>query len=512
MAIYPRFDNSTNIATPNTPAAPTDPSGPQIEAAGQAITKGALQSKEIWQKRQDLIDEAQVTDRYLNVVGDLEMHAENMQKPEVALPVNGQGGARQYMEKVLSDAQPEWYKGLSPRAQKHLQHKLAPKILEYKIGAARAENRALGDFSEAQGVRLKEAFIDRFSRGVATNEKGEIVDDDGAKSEEFSFLSGHIDEQVRLGYKKMAEGEKEKEAALTTASYYRANKLVQSESEADLVQYQKTWQQENEQAGSTYLRRVDANKRDDLNRTAHIRQTEMREKQEREAKKKLTEESNAFSSRVIRSFNSQDPKDRMSDAQIQQGLTAYESVMPHETVTSLLKLKDESWRAGGVTDPDTFHRVRIDILAGEKPVTTNQILRNVPDKLSAKDAEALIQLNDKQMAEPGVEKTAFYKAGKEQLKLRILGNATMLPGMEWMIKPADATKYSDALYQFNQYARKAFQKGEGVEDLEAYARKLADSLKAPKPGEDNGAAKQPGDNPQPQKKTEKAGAKPAYAR
>lgn len=87
----------------------------------------------------------------------------------------------------------------------------------------------------------------------------------------------------------------------------------------------------------------------------------------------------------------------------------------------------------------------------------------------------------------------------------------MLPGMEWMIKPQDATKYSDALFQFNQYARKAFQKGEGVEDLEAYARKLADSLKKPEREGDSGSSVQPGDKPQPQKKPEKTGRKPSYA-
>jgi len=511
MPIYPVAQNSTQIATPNTPAPPVDPAGKQIEAMGNTITETSIRMKDAANKRQDFIDDTMVSERYMDAVSDMEQAHEDAQKPEIALPVGGKGGAKKYMDDAITKRQPEWMKDLSPRAQRHLERKLAPKMLEYKIGASRTENRALGDFRESQYVRYEKEFIDQFSRGNATNEKGQVVDTDARDTEEFKALSQYIDADVRMGYKTMTQGEQAKEAAITKASYFRAHKLVNSESEADLVQYQKLYQKEQEDNGSTFLKNIDPGKRDEMNRTSHIRQTEIREKGEALAKKKLTEEANVFSSRMIRSFNSQDPKDRLSDSQIEAGLQAYETVMPHETVRSLLKMRDEESRNGGRTDWDTYHQLKIDILNGEKSVSNQRIMST--GKIASKEVEELIKLNERQVAEPGVEKSPFYKEGKEHIRTLVGGIA--LPGMEWMMKPQDRARYSEALFTFNQYARKVFNEGdqEKLSKLPSYARELAEQLKKVHP--DDSAVMQEGDTPKSPdkpKKSESKGSKPSWAK
>lgn len=511
MPIYPISTPSTNIAVPNTPAPPTDPAGKQIEGLGNAVTEAAIRVKDAANKRQDFIDDTMVSDRYMTAVGDMAQAQEDAQKPEVALPINGQGGAKKYMEKAITDRQPQWMKDLSPRAQRHLERKLAPKILEYKIGAARTENRALGDFRESQYTRMEKEFIDQFSRGNAVNEKGQVTDSDGRDTEEFKALAEYIDADVRMGYKSMTQGEQAKDAALTKAAYYRAHRLVNSESEADLIQYQKLWQKESEDNGSTFLKNVDPDKRDAMNRTSHIRQTEMRTKAEEDAKKKLKEEANVFSSRMIRSFNSKDVADRLSDSQIEAGLAAYETVMPHDTVSSLLKMRDEASKNGGITDWDTYHRMKIDILSGDKSISNDRIIGT--GKLASKEVEELIKLNERIVSEPGVEKTPFYKEGKEHI--RTLVGGISLPGMEWMMKPQDRARYSEALYLFNQHARKVFNEGDqkAIAELPSFARTLAEGLKKAVP--DDSTVMQPGDTPQspdkPKKDSSKS-SKPSWAK
>lgn len=511
MPIYPIAQNDTRIATPNTPAPPTDPTGKQLEGLGNATTEAAIRIKDAANKRQDFIDDTMVSDRYMTAVGDMAQAAEDAQKPEVALPINGQGGAKKYMDKAITDRQPQWMKDLSPRAQRHLERKLAPKMLEYKIGAAKTENRALGDFRESQYTRMEKEFVDQFSRGNAVNEKGQVVDSDGRDTEEFKALSEYIDADVRMGYKTMTQGEQAKDAAITKAAYYRAHRLVNSESEADLIQYQKLWQKENESDGSTFLKNVDAGKRDEMNRTSHIRQVEMRDRAETQAKKKLTEESHTFASKMIRSFNSKDPADRLSDSQIEQGLDAYSTVIPPETVRSLLKMRDESYRDGGVTDWDTYHQLKIDILSGDKSISNSRIMST--GKVASKEVEELIKLNERIVAEPGVEKTPFYKEGKEHIRTLVGGIA--LPGMEWMMKPQDRARYSEALFTFNQHARKVFNEGDqkAIAELPSFARSLAEGLKKAKP--DDSTVMQEGDNPQPQKPVKKdtsQKSKPSWAK
>lgn len=498
MPVFPRYQGSVGVQTPNTPAAPEDPTGQQVYRMGRQIEQTNLQVKEALDRRQEFKDETLATQRYMDAVTDLEGVSEELDKPENAL------NAKEYFDQALNERRPKWYEGLSGGAQLKLERKLFPKMLEYKVNAGKRENRALGDLHEAEYTRLEEAFVDRFSRGVGP-------DGDGRDSEEYQILEQYVDNGVRMGYRGQANGEKTKELALTKAAYARGNRLVESESGADLQQYIDMYQREKSVPGSTFLRNIDPVKRDDMNRKAYTRQFELREKREVESKKALKENSDVFTNRVLRSLHSQDPKDRLSDAQIDQGLSMYESVMPRETTEALLRLRNQPYLEGGTTNFDIYHRIKIDVLAQDRPVSDHEIVRYAGQGLSSKHVEELIRLNKDSSTEAGVEKTAFFKEGKEHL--RTLVGGVSLPGMEWMMRPVNRRAYSDALFTFAQHARKVYASGDSkaISELPAFARNLAASMR-PK-DEDGGGAAQPGDKIDADKlKTDRSKSpKPAFA-
>lgn len=517
MPIYPVAQVSTGIPTANTPSPPSDPRGKQLEGLGLAVEEGALRIKQAYEKRQEFIDESMVSERFMDADMQLAAAAEEAQKPENALPINGRG-ARKYMEDEIAKRQPDWMKGLSPRAQLHLQRKLAPKLLEYKIGAARIENKSVADLADAQQVRMENEFLDQFARGnaveVGEDGKMRISDADGRDSEQFKMIAEHIDTEVRLGHKTIAKGEQEKEGIITKAAYYRSRRLVNSESEADLIQYQKLYDREQAKPGSTFLKNVDPEKRDEMNYTSHKRLLEIRTRNEELSRKQLKQDGETWAGQAIRSFNSSDPKDRISDENFNLGLDKYQGVLGHEAVASLIAKKDEAAKNGGRTDWNVYHDLKISILEGEKAISNSEIISK--RGLASKEVEELIKLNERIVSEPGVEKTAFYKEGKEHLRTKIGG--TIVKGMEWMMKESERKRYSDALYTFNQHARDVFAKGDqkGIADLPRFARDLADSLKR-QPGDsgDEGGepVMQPGDktpSAAPSSK-DRSGRKPAFA-
>lgn len=510
MPIYPRTAASPGVPTASTPDARLDPRPQQIQQLGQQGERTSAILTEVKQKRDEFKDETDANQRYMAAMLDLEGVNEELQKPANA------EDAKAFYDKEVADRRPKWFEGLSPKAQLKLEQKLFPRTLEYKINAGRIENRALGDKYEAVGVDMKNRFVDSFARGSVTsfNADGSVVagsDVDGKQTREYLEYADYIDKGVALGYRKPQDGEKEKEGALATAAFYRANKLTQSDTEADLDQYLKNYRAEQATPGSTFLRNIDAGKRDDLAHRASTRKIELREKAEVEATKELKKQENAFVGQVVRSFASADPKDRLSDEVIKAGLDRFSTIMPRETVDAITKLQTEPYREGGTTNWDTYHRLKIDILSQERPLTNSQILRNVPDKLSAKHAEELIKLNETSSAENAVEKTSYFKEGLKHLNILLGG--TPIPGMEWMMKPGDQRRLSDGIFQFSQYARKVYASGDGVAlaKLPEYGRSLAMSLKGADAAGEGGAA-QPGDVPTSPKKQERTGAQPAFNR
>lgn len=516
MPIYPRTAASPGVSTASSPNAPKDPSGQQLYELGKQAEQTTAVLTDIKHKRDEFKDETNANERYMTAMLDLETVNEDLQNPANA------EDAKAFFAKEYADRRPKWYEGLSPRAQMKLEQKLFPRELEYRVNAGRIENRALGDKHEAVGVGMKNLFIDSFARSAVTsfNADGSVVagaDVDGTLTREFMEYTAYLEDGKRLGYRKPQAVEQEKEAAIATAAFYRANKLVGSESEADLRQYTKLYRAESASPGSTFLRNIDAGKRDDMNTKASTRVVELREKAEVVATRELKRQESAFVGRVVRYFSmspddqaKMKPEERLSNDQIEAGLNQFSTIMPRETVDAITKLQTQKYREGGITNWNTYHDLKIRILSQDAPLTEHNILRNVPVSLSAKHAEELLKLNEATSAESAVEKTRFFKEGKEHIRTLIGG--TMLPGMEWLMKTVDRQRYSDALFNFSKHARKVYAEGDQAQiaALPEYARKLATTMKMA--GNEGTGAKQLGDTPQTQQKQDRPSPKPAFSR
>lgn len=509
MPIFPRYSPGAMPAAPSTPSLNVGAAGlpgQQLEQAGKQILGAGQFLKQVADKRKEFKDDTMVASRYLDAVSDLELIQSNMDQPDVAL----QG--KQYWATEYAKKSPKWFEGLSPEAQRKLRDKIGAKTIEYQVYAGRRENKAWADYHEATLVREEEALTDKFARGVGP--------DDASALDEFKPYAKNVDRGVQLGYETMKEGEERKKKVITNAAYVRAHRLTSGDSEADLAQYLKLYAQEEKDPGSTFLRLVDADKRLSLRTAAYDRQTTLREKREKDMEKARKTEGNAFMNQVIRSFSTGDPADRMSTERIMRGLEEYEDVISREATVAIMKLVEQPRLEGGITNPEVLHRLRIGILAEDGSVRRpSDIVRHIGENLSAKDAEALLtQFNAQQSTEPGVEKNSFYKEGIKHLNALLLRGAPGLPGLQVLMRPQDAQRYSDGLLAFNKYARKLFQDPNAdLSVLPAYARNLANSLL-------HGGAEGGGQQTQPtapsagtlpsatSSKKKRTGAKPSYAR
>jgi hypothetical protein len=513
MPIYPREAASPGVPTQNTPMAPLSPQGRQVQQFGEQAVDTSLRLEDVRRKREEFRDDTLVNQRLMDASEQMAEMEIELQKPENALR------AKEYFDQELQDRRPKWMEGLSPRAQLKLEQRLLPRQLEFKIGAAKMEHRAMADMRDGEFVRMSNNFADRFSRDVVSFDKdGAVVyggDQDGKDTREWQMMEQYLDEDARMGYRKIGDVEKIKEAELGKASFYRANKLTQSDSVADLTQYTKLYRAEMQAPGSTYLKRLDPDKRDALNNRAHTRILEIREKQEVQEKKILTQDSNVFVSNVLRSYADPDIAKRMKPEEFETGLSRYSPIMPRETVDALLKLREAPRLEGGVSDPDAYNRIMVDVLSGEKVVTQHDIVRYIgegPGKISAKDAMRILKENDTTQAEHAVEKTRYYKEGNTHLKVLVGG--VLVPGFEWAMRPAEAKKYSDALFLYNKHARQVYQTGNAADlaALPEFARALGMKMRGGKQegsgttGDGGGSGSTP-TTPKPGR----TGSKPGYA-
>lgn len=481
MPIYPREAASPSVSGQSTPMAPLSPQGRQIQQFGEQMGDTAARLEHVRAKREEFKDDTLVTQRFMDASEGLAEIEADLQKP-----VNA-ARAKEYFDEELAKRRPQWMEGLSPRAQLKLEQRLLPKQLEFKVGAARMENRAIADMRDGEFVRMSNNFADRFSREVVSfNTDGSVkvdvdangvprIDQDGKNTAEWQQMEEFLNKDAEMGYRKVGDVERIKETELAKASFFRANKLTQSDSVADLHQYTNLYKAEMQNPGSTYLKRLDADKRDALNLRAHTRILEIREKNEVQEKKMLTQDSNVFVSNVLRSYADQDITKRMKPEEFEQGLSRYSSIMPRETVDALLKLREAPRLEGGVSDPDTYNRIMVDVLSGEKVVTQHDIVRYIgegPGKISAKDAMKILKENDTTQSEHAVEKTRYYKEGNTHLKVLVGG--VLVPGFEWAMKPQEAKKYSDALFIYNKHARQVYQTGNAADlaALPQFARDL----------------------------------------
>jgi len=151
-----------------------------------------------------------------------------------------------------------------------------------------------------------------------------------------------------------------------------------------------------------------------------------------------------------------------------------EGLLPVETYRSVLALTEKPYLDGGVTNWDHYHDLRIRVLAGDQGLSKQSIIRSVPDKLAAKEAEGLLAIYETRMKEDDISKDTFYKQGQNQIQIILAGGTGLSEflGMP-ILKPGDRVKYSDTLLAYDRYARQLQQQGKSLDVLPAYAAKIA---------------------------------------
>lgn len=279
MPILPQYDGvSTRIATPDSPAAPTDRRPEQIYRLGQALERSSAQVNEAYKRRKELEDEAEVMRRYMQAVTEMEGLTNELHVPDNALK------AKELFDTHVSERENEWYKDLSPSAQQKLQQKLFGRTLEYRTGAHKIEHRAKLQQYSATLVDAKTRYADVSSRYIA--------DGDATDTPEWQMFAEGIDAGVRAGFMSAEEGAKEKDAARKQGAASRVYKVTASESQEEVQRLLDLYKKEDAEPGSTFLKHIDPFKRVELQKQAQERLNSLKAeqaRQEREAKRDTKE-------------------------------------------------------------------------------------------------------------------------------------------------------------------------------------------------------------------------------
>lgn len=222
MPIFPTYQGvSTSIATQRTPELPSDPATKQLGALGQATEQLGNTLGQVMQKRQALDDEAMAMQQYMKASSDLSDLADSFEKPEIGR------NARETFSKVVEQKRAEWFKGLTPGAAARLEQHLSPKLIQYRSGASKIENRIhLNDY-QAGGVKASMQFVDAASR---------ITDfRDGKDTDEYKALESYYSVGEKNGYYTPQEKEHELNKALIAASVSRVTKIANSSDKNEIL-------------------------------------------------------------------------------------------------------------------------------------------------------------------------------------------------------------------------------------------------------------------------------------
>lgn len=192
-----------------------------------------------------------------------------------------------------------------------------------------------------------------------------------------------------------------------------------------------------------------------LGRTLMAERTQAQRQAEDQGDKHMKRQADIFVSRAIDSWSTGNPADRMDRTAIRNGLQLFEGYVSRETQESLIKMVERPELEGGITKPEVFNNLRIQILSNPSAVDKNTILREPPENLSAKDKGDLLKMVEHQKDEKDVSQSPFYKKGREQIMILLGGTPTGLPEFLGLpiLKPAEAENLARVLYQFDRKAR-----------------------------------------------------------
>ena len=192
-----------------------------------------------------------------------------------------------------------------------------------------------------------------------------------------------------------------------------------------------------------------------LGRTLQNEFTTRQRQQESDLDKAEQRKADVFVSRVLDSYGTGNPKDRMAPDLVRSGLQRYEGHIPVGTHQGLLDLVNKPELEGGVTNPRVFNDFRLRLLAGDMTVTPDSILRVPPEQLSATTKGDLLKMYKTAADEQDISKTPFYQKGREQIMVLLGGVQTGMPEFLGLpiLKPAERELLAKTLFAFDQTAR-----------------------------------------------------------
>jgi hypothetical protein len=191
---------------------------------------------------------------------------------------------------------------------------------------------------------------------------------------------------------------------------------------------------------------------------AHTMQTQFTAEQRRgeeEATRVAKRDADVFVARVINSYGTGNPEDRMGASVIRQGLKDFQGHIAVGTQQTLLDMANKPELEGGVTRPSVFHDLNLRLLAGDRTVTPDTIVSVPVEQLSAVDKARLLKIHTTVADEKDVSKTPFYQKGREQIMVLLAGVQTGVPEFLGLpiLKPAEREVLARTLFSFDQAAR-----------------------------------------------------------
>jgi hypothetical protein len=452
-----------------------------IKALGD-IGSALAQNHEIAElKRREMQDTADVATRYMAAVDALDLENE-ARRGDAARALS----ASKEHEAYVSKNAPQWERGLSREAALTLRQKLQPRVIEYRHKARAMNDSALTAEVNAAQEAGAARHVDNYSRP-------DVGTDNSAPTADFSALMELTGHSVAMGRIKADDAAKFLTSTLRAGAEGRARAVVNDDTVAAQDRYLAVYDLEKAEPGATFLRYVRPELRETLRKEAFTRRTAALERADKALEKERQSQSRTFVSRVLESYNTGEPKDRMGPNTVREGIRNFDDIIPTDTQKMLHGLIQQEHLEGGVTDPKVWHSLRIGILTDNQKITVPSIHRYVPERLSAKDAATLIEKLEQHRNDPkDVSTTVPYKQGRTQIGIRLAG-VSDVPGMmsALILDSAQAARYADALLTYDTYARQLVRAGKPLDELPQYAAQLADSLLPTRRGRDGAAPKSP---------------------
>lgn len=398
---------------------------------GGDVQKTAEIVAAVQEKKQQTLDEAEVSRRatFLQAVGD-EIERTNESLPD----------PRNHRTNVLSAFEKSVEKALGEATNKRVQDTLRVKVDAIRLDlfkrASSFENNLVVNEGRAALqetlIRLRRAAIQDFdpeSRERKIGEAAEAVgaavgtgllkQDDGVKTVDQFRRDVQKGVAFRIGYDNPGEG-------------WRL--LVSGDIIFDDPNERRLFE--------SFLER----------REAQITAAEEREARVLERKQK--EAAASFASDALRRVDPlYDGADRLSLAELEQGLQTYSAQIPFETQRTLRDLALKPRREGGTTDPEVFNDIRSGILLGDPGISNYSIMRYAGKGLSVSDAQKLVEQWSSHQKSDDLSQTPPYRLAVRRITATF-GGLTPFEGLAFFTNPQKAFRYQAALDEFDQRARK----------------------------------------------------------